>query len=202
MGGERKLGKLGGLWAQGVEVDWEVLYGERRPRRISLPTYPFARERYWVPEPEEANLNSGADQRGLTAFPPDPLAGLTYTSKWILAPPESPLLRQPPDGKRLIIYRAEGYGFESALVCPGQTVSLCLGTQNIQNHDHRWTIDARDFDAFAAALRDIGEIQEVYFLGGLNDSLRNTNTLENSGPDAVLQEVEYSSWLSSALSKR
>ena len=124
---KRKLGKLGGLWAQGVEVDWEVLYGERRPRRISLPTYPFARERYWVPEPEEANLNSGADQRGLTAFPPDPLTGLTYTSKWILAQPESPSLRQPPDWKRLIIYRAEGYGFESALVCPGQTVSLLPG---------------------------------------------------------------------------
>ena len=50
---KRKLGKLGGLWAQGVEVDWEVLYGERRPRRISLPTYPFARERYWIPEAEK-----------------------------------------------------------------------------------------------------------------------------------------------------
>jgi polyketide synthase PksL len=29
------------------------LYGERQPRRISLPTYPFARERYWVPQSEE-----------------------------------------------------------------------------------------------------------------------------------------------------
>ncbi|WP_246059698.1 SDR family NAD(P)-dependent oxidoreductase [Paenibacillus lautus] len=37
-------------WASGMELDWNLLYGEStRPSRISLPTYPFARERYWVP---------------------------------------------------------------------------------------------------------------------------------------------------------
>ncbi len=33
-------------------MDWNKLYGETKPKRISLPTYPFARERYWVPEKE------------------------------------------------------------------------------------------------------------------------------------------------------
>ena len=42
------------LWVKGLEVDWEQLYAEpnpygRPPCRISLPTYPFARERYWAP---------------------------------------------------------------------------------------------------------------------------------------------------------
>ncbi|ELR72063.1 Malonyl CoA-acyl carrier protein transacylase [Fulvivirga imtechensis AK7] len=36
------------LWVKGLEVDWNKLYGEYKPRCISLPTYPFARERYWV----------------------------------------------------------------------------------------------------------------------------------------------------------
>jgi polyketide synthase PksN len=45
-----KYGKLLELWVKGLSVDWKRLYGERRPRRIPLPTYPFARERYWVPE--------------------------------------------------------------------------------------------------------------------------------------------------------
>ena len=44
----RKLGKLLGLWARGLEFDWNVLYGPARPRRMNLPTYPFARERYWI----------------------------------------------------------------------------------------------------------------------------------------------------------
>ena len=47
---KRKYGKLLDLWVRGFHMDWNMLYGETKPRRISLPTYPFARERYWVPE--------------------------------------------------------------------------------------------------------------------------------------------------------
>jgi len=36
------------LWLAGEEVEWSRLHGDRRPRRVSLPTYPFARERYWI----------------------------------------------------------------------------------------------------------------------------------------------------------
>ncbi len=41
-------GKLLDLWVKGVDFDWRRLYGEPAPRRISLPTYPFAEESYWV----------------------------------------------------------------------------------------------------------------------------------------------------------
>src|SRR5262249_35107318 len=33
-------------WVQGAPVQWDRLYGDDRPRRVRLPTYPFARERY------------------------------------------------------------------------------------------------------------------------------------------------------------
>src|SRR5207253_1366233 len=46
--GERDLAKLASLWVEGVEPDWNSLYGEVKPRRTSLPTYPFSKERYWV----------------------------------------------------------------------------------------------------------------------------------------------------------
>ncbi|MDC8758414.1 SDR family NAD(P)-dependent oxidoreductase [Janthinobacterium sp. hw3] len=45
-----KLDKLLELWVKGFAFDWNGLYGANRPRRVSLPTYPFARERYWVPQ--------------------------------------------------------------------------------------------------------------------------------------------------------
>ncbi|KUI38202.1 polyketide synthase [Mycobacterium sp. IS-1496] len=38
---------LGQLWAAGVEVDWSRLSGQP-PRRVTLPGYPFARERHWI----------------------------------------------------------------------------------------------------------------------------------------------------------
>ncbi len=50
---ERNLEKLATLWVQGSEFDWESLHAGEKVARISLPTYPFAKARYWVPAPGE-----------------------------------------------------------------------------------------------------------------------------------------------------
>jgi acyl transferase domain-containing protein/acyl carrier protein len=42
------LGALGKLWLAGVKVDWERVHEGETRRRVSLPTYPFERERFWV----------------------------------------------------------------------------------------------------------------------------------------------------------
>jgi len=47
------------LWAKGVPVDWAKLYAPggsyARPRRVSLPGYPFAKQRHWLePTPVRA----------------------------------------------------------------------------------------------------------------------------------------------------
>jgi polyketide synthase PksN len=43
------LGALATLWVKGADIDWNALHGAARPRRISLPTYPFTQRRYWIP---------------------------------------------------------------------------------------------------------------------------------------------------------
>jgi acyl transferase domain-containing protein len=44
-----KLTALANLYIKGYNPDWSVFYQGRDYRRIALPTYPFARERYWNP---------------------------------------------------------------------------------------------------------------------------------------------------------
>ncbi|SDD51981.1 polyketide synthase PksJ/polyketide synthase PksN [Paenibacillus sp. CF095] len=45
-----KKKKLAMLWVNGLDLDWTLFYNHSpRPRRVSLPTYPFAQERYWRP---------------------------------------------------------------------------------------------------------------------------------------------------------
>ena len=44
----RKYEKVVELWVKGLEVRWPRLYDGVLPRRMSLPTYPFAKERYWI----------------------------------------------------------------------------------------------------------------------------------------------------------
>ncbi|MGI6668752.1 MAG: SDR family NAD(P)-dependent oxidoreductase [Acetivibrionales bacterium] len=44
----RELHKLAQLWVSGAAIDWNLLYQGNKPRRVRLPSYPFARERYWI----------------------------------------------------------------------------------------------------------------------------------------------------------
>ena len=39
---------VGSLWQNGVSIDWDAFYAHEDRRRISLPTYPFERQRHWV----------------------------------------------------------------------------------------------------------------------------------------------------------
>jgi amino acid adenylation domain-containing protein len=50
---------LADAWAGGVDLDWEVINGGRG-RRIALPTYPFARDRYWIEDRTVARAASAA----------------------------------------------------------------------------------------------------------------------------------------------
>ncbi len=50
-----KYSKLLDLWVKGLILDWNKLYGDTPLRRISLPSYPFARVRYWI----KGNAESG-----------------------------------------------------------------------------------------------------------------------------------------------
>lgn len=45
------LHALGQLWLAGVKVDWNGFYAHEPRRRVTLPTYPFERKRYWVEAP-------------------------------------------------------------------------------------------------------------------------------------------------------
>jgi acyl transferase domain-containing protein/enoyl-CoA hydratase/carnithine racemase/acyl carrier protein len=55
---KQKLSALVQLWVTGVDVDWRRLYGASTPRRMRLPLYPFARERYWIDAPVSTHETS------------------------------------------------------------------------------------------------------------------------------------------------
>ncbi|MWC28302.1 SDR family NAD(P)-dependent oxidoreductase [Paenibacillus sp. MMS18-CY102] len=58
-----EYGKLLDSWAKGLPVDWNTLYaGTKKPRRIALPAYAFAKHRYWVPSVATAVSTAQARQ--------------------------------------------------------------------------------------------------------------------------------------------
>ena len=61
------LQAVGTLWASGSNVDWKTLHVTARRRRVSLPTYPFERKRFWL-----ADLNKSVETGEIqpAAIPP------------------------------------------------------------------------------------------------------------------------------------
>jgi phthiocerol/phenolphthiocerol synthesis type-I polyketide synthase E len=51
------LGTVGRLWLGGVEPVWRNVHAKERRRRIPLPTYPFERRHYWLPD----RIRAGSD---------------------------------------------------------------------------------------------------------------------------------------------
>ena len=84
---KRKFSKLAQLWVAGVAIDWNLLYSAEpqhsRPRRIPLPTYPFARKRCWLPISD--NLVAEASPTAATHKEIMPLAGkpLYFRGNWV-----------------------------------------------------------------------------------------------------------------------
>jgi thioesterase domain-containing protein/acyl carrier protein len=51
------LTTLGKLWLAGVKIDWSGFYAHEQRQRLSLPTYPFERQRYWIDAPQKSAVN-------------------------------------------------------------------------------------------------------------------------------------------------
>ncbi len=65
------------LWCHGITIHWETYYDREKRQRIPLPTYPFAKQRYWFEEVIKHN-----DQKPeMTSSAP-----MLYAPTWIREP--------------------------------------------------------------------------------------------------------------------
>ncbi|ACC70854.1 hybrid non-ribosomal peptide synthetase/type I polyketide synthase [Paraburkholderia phymatum] len=68
----------GRVWLNGVTPDWKIVQ-DKAARRVSLPTYPFERERYWIDAPAPASSRNLATQAAVIAAPATPETITTTT---------------------------------------------------------------------------------------------------------------------------
>ena len=114
---------LGRLWLAGVRLDPDCLFRDQRRRRVTLPTYPFERQRLWLDpvseeeftralrpagapapsaNPPSANPPSAEQRAGGTVQvtldkAPDP-ADWLWRPQWQAAPLDDTTLRAPAEG--------------------------------------------------------------------------------------------------------
>ncbi len=62
---QQTLATLSDLYCQGYSPNWDAMYGDNPPQCISLPTYPFSTERYWIDRVDDLNFPRDTPQRSL-----------------------------------------------------------------------------------------------------------------------------------------
>lgn len=149
------LAALGGLWVNGVDVDWSRAVAPGG-RRVSLPTYAFARERHWI-EPGTGiadNQNLPAPQLVRIANPTNWFEELGWTER-----PRAGASPQP-DGNWLVfcgedafsanvLQQLRAHGAHPLIVRAGENFGKSADTFTVRPHAQD------DFDLLAEALPDL-----------------------------------------------
>ncbi len=71
---------LGRLWMAGVKPDWTRFYADERRRRVSLPPYPFERQRFWIDPLPRGQQRKQPGQSGAIRKPD--IADWFYLPSW------------------------------------------------------------------------------------------------------------------------
>jgi acyl transferase domain-containing protein/acyl carrier protein len=76
--GKDRLMEIGRLWLYGQKIDSRSLYPGEKPYRISLPTYPFEKQKYWI---TSESIDSMLE-RGKRIDPVPDISGWFYVPTW------------------------------------------------------------------------------------------------------------------------
>ncbi len=168
--GEVLLTTLGKLWIKGIQVDWAGFYKHERRQRLSLPTYPFEGQRYWL----EGNLLNLEEARAVAegtikphSFPephserPD-IAHWLYMPEWEQTPRLDAQNTKAPFATDWLVFVNDSHLGEQLLARIGreqqQIITVKPGPQFTQLNESEYIIDPRqsyDYETLFQSLDSI-----------------------------------------------
>lgn len=177
-----KTEKLAELWVKGMELDWNLLNSKRKPFRMSLPTYPFARTRYWMNVPEKAmpaaitkgaasgNTQNKMENRDESSYTYDTLDELIYLPVWEEC--SQPVLSKVnTPASVLIVYSNLSEDLKDTIqdyyrnIPDGASIiSVKLCGENRKNSPTEWMCDVLDPDGFENVIRQCEVFDCFYFI--------------------------------------
>ncbi|MCG6892178.1 MAG: SDR family NAD(P)-dependent oxidoreductase, partial [Desulfobacteraceae bacterium] len=165
---EKDVRKMARLWVSGVAIDWNRLHDGSPFRTISLPTYPFAKERYWVsPSDDPAVFESRTESS-------EGSADFFFMPRWQPRPLEKTASRATSPGKEkktvLVVCPQDAVALSAALSSlhpEDEILEIRLGKENRRISEDIREIDARDPLSMEECMAEADRIDHVYFLGGI-----------------------------------
>ena len=151
---------LARLWVGGADVDWERYHAGARRNRTVLPTYPFARERYWIERRVGAAPTDGESVRNAD------VADWFYVPSWC----PSPLVRESVDAaeRRWLVLEGAGElcgsvadGLAASTAESGEVVRVELGDGFARLEPSRYTVDPTNADDWSTLLGELADAERL-----------------------------------------
>jgi len=151
--------RLGQLWGAGHTIDWMKLYAFERRNRLSLPTYPFERQSYWL----QGNPFDMLRDQQRNKKPP--LQKNPHMEDWFYLPLWQqkilPLTDRQADQQTFLLFaNRDSLSREliRALSCRGQRVIVVYGADEFSMHDdHENTIRPEAFSDYQRLFANLHE---------------------------------------------
>ncbi|WP_420574974.1 amino acid adenylation domain-containing protein [Kordia sp.] len=134
------LSGIGKMWTKGVEINWKQVHGEQQPKKISLPTYPFAKIKYPIGESLEQMI---AERMTVSNT-----GKQIDTSKWFYQPTwqsENVVFTETNTTSELKLVFMDTYGYGDCMMRAfaenENVIQVIKGTEFKQLNDKQFTIN-------------------------------------------------------------
>ena len=190
---EEMLASLGILWVAGVPVDWQAFHRSAPVRRVSLPTYPFERQSYWI----------GTHPDAVT-----PTVELRDTSKWMyksIWAPASPLSLDVTQltGRKFVVFDAPdtaGSAIADMLRSKGATPLVVRhGPGFARVSESSYELNANEPEGYRNLAVDVcsGDDRLAGVIDCWNAAPPGSTPLDDAAPTALLGPMRFAHALSS-----
>ena len=198
------LQQLGQLWLAGATIDWAMLYPQQKRRRLSLPTYPFERQRFWLNDALEKRIVSEGGLLSTLAVAPNRSQPQSYfyAPTWERqAYKPTPVQRQVAIARICLIF-CDQHGIASALAerlqNDGKTIiTVAIGAEYTAWDERHFSLHPAINQHYQSLISDLhskyGSIETIIYCWGIahvapqaENLAHITNELQQSGYQSLL----------------
>jgi acyl transferase domain-containing protein/acyl carrier protein len=139
---------LGNLWLTGIEIDWNAVYSPELHYKVTLPTYPFQRQSYWISAPQNRNLSATNSEI---------LTKKSNISDWFYVPSwqRLPLLPAETTVNQILLFIDDlGIGEELAKQYP-QAITVNIGESFKQQSPGKYSINPENSEDYISLIKEL-----------------------------------------------
>lgn len=171
------LGALGRLWLAGLDIDWRQIYKNEERCRVSLPAYPFERQRYWI-EPGVQNYARNEKRKDVEKI--SNVAEWLYVPSWkssFVTDKFTKLFEKNRTGRWLIFVDEYGIGARMTDILKAngcEVVTVTAGDEFVQTNRDTFKMNfesSEDYKTLFSTLKSREELPgEILHLWSMDES--------------------------------